>query len=44
MEVFEIGSNFVVVISADSALGICVAGFVGVAVCLYLPSGTPGGD
>lgn len=44
MEVFEIGSNFVMVISADSALDICVVGFVGVAVCLDLPSGTPRGD
>lgn len=40
MEVFEIGSNFVLVISADSAVDICFVGFVCMKVCLDLPSGT----
>lgn len=41
MEIFEIGSSFVLLISADSAADICFVGFVCMVVCLDLPSETP---
>ncbi|NXC08884.1 SUSD1 protein, partial [Orthonyx spaldingii] len=41
MEVFEIGSNFILVTSAGSAVDICFVGFVCMVVCLDLASETP---
>lgn len=41
MDIFEIGSNRVLVISADSVVDICFVGVLCVVVCLDVPSGTP---